>query len=221
MKIATIAATVLLSLPILHAQDGEKAPIPLELPKPLFVGTPMEIKVPNLEPARDGERPDFLAPKGVVNLAAEKSVTSSDEYPVIGELEFITDGEKEGEEGYFVELGPGVQWIQVDLEKSLPLYAIVVWHFHSQARAYNDVIVQVSDDPEFKTGVTTLYNNDHDNSADLGEGKDPAYIDSFEGRIIDAKGTKARYVRCYSNGNTANDMNHYVEVEVWGLPEES
>jgi hypothetical protein len=25
-------------------------------------------------------------------------------------------------------------------------------------------------------------------------------------------------VRLYSNGNTANDLNHYVEVEVFGKP---
>ena len=29
---------------------------------------------------------------------------------------------------------------------------------------------------------------------------------------------QARYVRLYSNGNTANDLNHYVEVEVFGKP---
>ena len=44
-----------------------------------------------------------------------------------------------------------------------------MWHFHSQARVYRDVIVKVSDDPTFKTG-TIVYNNDHDNSAKLGAG---------------------------------------------------
>ena len=38
-----------------------------------------------------------------------------------------------------------------------------------------------------------------------------------EGRLFDLKGVKARYVRLYSNGNTTNDLNHYVEVEVYGL----
>ena len=38
------------------------------------------------------------------------------------------------------------------------------------------------------------------------------------GRVVDAKGTKARYVRLWSNGNTSNDMNHYCEVEVFGTP---
>ena len=33
---------------------------------------------------------------------------------------------------------------------------------------------------------------------------------------LDPKGIKARYVRFYSGGNTANDMNHYVEVEIYG-----
>ena len=27
---------------------------------------------------------------------------------------------------------------------------------------------------------------------------------------------KARYIRLFSNGNTTNDMNHYIEVEVYG-----
>ena len=36
--------------------------------------------------------------------------------------------------------------------------------------------------------------------------------------MFDPKGAKGRYVRLYSNGNTTNDLNHYVEVEVYGLP---
>ena len=38
-----------------------------------------------------------------------------------------------------------------------------------------------------------------------------------EGKLFDPKGAKGRYVRLYSNGNTTNDLNHYVEVEVYGL----
>jgi hypothetical protein len=41
-------------------------------------------------------------------------------------------------------------------------------------------------------------------------------VDSRYGKLIDAKGSSAQYVRLYSNGNTANDMNHYIEVEVYG-----
>jgi hypothetical protein len=190
----------------------------LKLPKPMFIGTPTNLKSANLEKVTGKSRGAVYVPKGTVLLSGKKKVTSSDANPVIGELDMITDGEKSGGDGYFVELGPGVQWVQVDLGASHPLSAILVWHFHSQARIYHDVMVQLSDDPAFKTGVTTVFNNDHDNSAKLGLGKDKEYIEVAEGKLFDAKGAKGRYVRLASKGNTTNDLNHYVEVEVYGLP---
>ena len=207
---------VSLTASALTAQD--LVPLPLELPKPLFVGTPVPIKVPNLEKPSGAKRPAFLAPAGTVNLSKDKAVTASDTFPVIGDIPFVTDGDKDGSEGTFVEFGPGVQWVQVDLGAPATLRAIVCWHFHAQARVYHDVVVQASDDADFKTGVTTLFNNDHDNSAGLGAGKDMAYVETSEGRLIDAKGVRARYVRLYSNGNTTSELNHYVEVEVFGQP---
>jgi F5/8 type C domain-containing protein len=216
----TFAGSLLfvLALAPLGAQsDPSKEVLKLTLPKPMFIGTPTNIKSPNLEPITGKPRPPFLVPKGTALLSLKKKVTSSDPNPVIGELDMVTDGEKSGGDGYFIELGPGPQWVQIDLGASHPLYAILAWHYHSQARVYRDVIVQVSDDPAFKTGVATVYNNDHDNSSKLGAGKDKEYIEVAEGRLFDPKGAKGRYVRLYSNGNTTNDLNHYVEVEVYGL----
>src|SRR5690606_9487068 len=105
---------------------------------------------------------------------------------------------------------PQVQWVQIDLEQPASLAAIVVWHFHAQARVYHDVIVQVADDEEFTENVRTLYNNDHDDSAGMGAGKDFAYVETNEGRLIPVEGEVARYVRLYSNGNTTDELNHYV-----------
>ena len=202
------AGVALLSATVALAED--KVPLKTDLPKPVVVGTPVPIKVPNLEPAQKGKRPDFLVPVGTTNLAKGKKVSSSESDPVIGTLDLITDGDKEGDEGSWVELGPGKQWVQIDLEKEADISAVLVWHFHSQARVYFDVVVQVSDDPKFEKDVQTIFDNT------VGTGKDLAYIESYEGKLIDAKGVKGRYVRLYSNGNTTNKMNHYIEVEVFG-----
>jgi hypothetical protein len=190
-------------------------PLTTVLPPELIEGTPKPIEVPNLVQAPTAA-PEFLVPQGTVLLSKGKPVTSSDDAPIIGELSVITDGEKDAGEGYFVELLDGLQWVQIDLEKSSTVSAIWLWHFHSQKRAYHDVIIQVSDDATFKTGVTTIYNNDYDESAKMGKGSDSPYVESRFGWLADGKGSKGRYVRLYSNGNTSNEMNHYIEVEVHG-----
>jgi len=214
-----IAGLVLAWLPAaVAAQDPGKEVLKIQLPKPMFVGTPKNIRTPNLETVTGKSRGPFMVPAGTVLLSAGKPVAASDKEPVIGDIAYVTDGKKSGEDGYYVELGPMLQWVQIDLGKSQELQAVVAWHYHSQARVYRDVVVQVSDDKDFIGGVTTVFNNDHDNTTGLGAGKDKEYIETFDGKLFDPKGIKARYVRLYSGGNTSNDMNHYVEVEVYGLP---
>jgi hypothetical protein len=204
--------------PLAAQQATEKVELKLQLPKPMFIGTPTNIKSANLEAVTGKSRGPFMVPAGTKLLSLKRVVKSSDAQPVIGELDMVTDGEKEGGDGYFVELGPGKQWVQVDLGASYALQAILAWHYHSQARVYRDVVVQVSDDKDFLKGVQTIFNNDHDNSSGLGVGKDKEYIEVAEGRLFDPKGIKGRYVRMYSGGNTTNDLNHYVEIEVYGTP---
>jgi len=196
------------------------APIKIELPKPLFVGTPQNFRSPNLEKPRKHARPAFMAPKGTTNVAKDKPVTASDEDPIIGEAELITDGDKEGADGSYVEFGGGKQWVQIDLEDNYSIFAIALWHYHQSARVYHDVVIQSAADPDFIMDVKTIFNNDHDNSSGLGIGKDKEYIETFEGKLIDAKGVKARYLRFYSNNSTSGDGNHYIEIEVYGKPAE-
>ena len=196
----------------------ELVPLKTDLPKPLIVGTPVPINVPNLEPALQGKRPDFMVPAGSVNLAKGKKVTSSDAEPVVGELPMVTDADKAGDEGSYVELGTGKQWVQIDLGAPCDIYALLVWHFHSQKRVYHDVVIQTAEDADFLTGVKTVFNNDYDNSLGFGVGKDRPYIENYQGKLVDTKGVKGRFVRLYSKGNTSNQMNHYIEVEVWGKP---
>ena len=225
----TLPARTLAALPLavfsgwLHAPSqagaAEKmAPLPIQLPKPMFEGTPQNMRVPNLQKPLGRPRDPFLAPAGVTNVAKGKKVTSSDDLPVIGEIEQVTDGDKKGADGSYVELGPGLHHVTIDLGAPHEVFAVLFWHFHKTPRVYLDVVVQVADDAAFARNVRTVFNNDHDDTSKLGAGKDMNFVETAEGKLVDAKGARARYVRLYSRGSSANELNHYVEVEVFGRP---
>ena len=198
---------------------AEMAPLDIKLPIPAFMGTPTDIQIDeHIEKPSDKPRPPFMAPKGCVNFALNKKVTSSDKAPISGGLELVTDGDKESTDTSYVELHRKVQWVQIDLEADVEMYAVLVWHAHNTPQLYHDVVVQVADDADFTKNVRTIYNNDYDNSAGLGIGKDKEYFEDYQGRLMPANGVKARYIRLYSRGSTFSALNRYTEVEVWGLP---
>ena len=198
---------------------GDLAPLPLELPPAGYLGTPKNMPPDTTAEKPTGKpRPPFLAPKGVKNVALGKPVTSSDPSPITGELKQITDGKKDAFDENVVLLRKRTQWVQIDLQEEYNISVVLIWHEHKTPVVYRDVIVQVSDDPEFKTGVQTIFNNDQDNSSERGVGTDREYFEGYEGKLIDAKGVKARYVRCFTKGSTDNALNAYTEIEVYALP---
>lgn len=219
-KSLTAAALALVILTgTVRADDAKTTEaLKLQLPAPTLKGTPEDLPTgPNIEPLSDKPRPDFKVPAGAKNVAADKPATSSVK-PFTGETSQITDGKKEAFDYDSVEMKKGTQWVQVDLGGSFAIHAIAMWHDHRYIQVMRDVIVQVSDDPEFKTGVTTLFNNDNDNSSGLGVGTDREYFETHFGRIVDGKGTKARYVRGYTKGSTLSALNCWQELEVYALP---
>jgi hypothetical protein len=198
------------------------APIPLVLPPPAMKGTPQALPTNTTAlPLTSDPRPPFLAPKGAANVARGKPVSASDTNLINGDLQQITDGKKEAYDENVVTLRRGLRWVQIDLQGEYKIYAVVLWHEFSIPVVYRDVIVQLSDDPEFKTGVQTIFNNDQMNTAGLGLGTDREYFENSltgAGKLIDAKGLPARYVRCYSKGSTDSALNSYIEIEAYGLP---
>lgn len=187
----------------------------IELPEAFFGGTPLDYWSPNLEPESYKARAPFMAPAGTAIVSKDAVVTASAN-PTLGQLKQITDGDKDYGKKSVVELPAGTQWVQIDLGAEKAIYAVLLWHWHEGKRVYFDIVVQASNDPNFKDGVTVLYNNDNDNTSGLGAGQDKEYHETNQGRLIDAKGAKGRYLRLYSKGSTANDNNNYIEVEVWG-----
>jgi hypothetical protein len=217
-----LLASLILFGAVAMAED-ELTPLPLELPRKVFTGTPKQPpQGVKLEPGAKEERAPFMVARGLVNLARDKSVIASEKEPIIGEIKQATDGDKDGVSGSYVELGSGLQWLQVDLGALCQVHAIVFWFYHGAPLVYHDVVVQVSDDADFITNVKTLFNNDFDNSSGLGVGNDFEFYETYQGKLVDArsdrKPTVARYVRVYSKGNTEDDTNRFTELEVWGRP---
>jgi hypothetical protein len=193
-------------------------PLPLLLPAPTQKGTPEDLPAgPNIEPLKDKARPPFLAPAGVKNVALHKPVTGSIA-AITGELELITDGNKEAFDDQVVEMKKGLQYVQVDLQDTYQVFAIVIWNDHRYIQAYRRVIIQIADDEAFTKNVRTLFNNDYENRAGFGVGTDKEYFETKEGRLIDAKGQAARYVRWYTNGSHLSALNNRTEIEVYALP---
>jgi hypothetical protein len=219
-KLLMVGAFVAALLEIASAED--LVPLPLVLPPPAMKGTPQALPTNTTAlPLTSDPRPAFLAPKGVVNVALNKPVSASDNNLINGDLKQITDGKKEAYEENVVTLRKGLRWVQIDFQGEYKIYAVVLWHDFNIPLVYRDVVVQLSDDPEFKTGVETIFNNDQKNTSGLGLGTDREYFENSltgAGKLIDAKGIKARYLRCYSKGSTDSALNSYIEVEAYGLP---
>ena len=155
------------------------------------------------------------APGEPANAALGKTVTGGPDSVSAADAPKITDGGK-GEDDY-VGAGEGLQWIQIDLGESCDINKVKVWHYFADGRTYHDIIIQVSDTSDFSGGVTTVFNNDGDNSAGLGAGTDQEYAEGPNGKTVNFDTISARYVRFYSNGSTGGyaPANHYVEAEVW------
>lgn len=211
----------------------ELVPLPISYPRPMFYsytgGGPVTAR---FAPGTNGyESPAMLTvPKDAFNVALRKKVTSSDGYAVVGELDMVTDGNNSGGEGALLEIGPGRQWIQIDLGGTFEVFAVAIWRhpYDYPTHVYHDMVVRVAGDAEISRDVRTVFNNDHDNSLGLGKGSDYEYQEGHYGKVIPCTdphphGVSGRYVRIWTGRHTAGrdeeqPMTQYAEVEVWGVP---
>jgi len=64
ISVSCISPIVIALLAATAALSQDKVPLKTQLPRPLFVGTPVPLNVPNLEPPLKGKRADFMVPAG-------------------------------------------------------------------------------------------------------------------------------------------------------------
>ncbi len=208
-----------------EAHRADRVPLKLEYPEaglgPLYDRHDLGA-VPGRTLLADAP-PVVLVPGDVANVARGRPVTCSSSDLILGDAEYITDGNKKAK--YFVEFEPqsfqphSGAHVTIDLGQEHEIYAVAWWHDFYRPSVYWDVVLQVSRDPQFKD-ATTLFNNDRDNSLGLGSGTDWNYIETNQGWVTGADGVLARYVRLYNRGNSRNMNAQYTEVEVYGcLPQ--
>ena len=218
----TVAVLCLPLAPALQAADAatDQVPLAIKLPAPAFKGTPKDLAIDTnkVDMISDKPRAPMMVPGGLKNIAAASKITCSDKNATADTLAKITDGDKDASDQSIIFLRKGTQWVQMDLGSPQDIFAIVIWHAHNMAKVYHSVIVQVADDPDFIENVRTIFNNDAENKSGLGVGTNREYFETYEGKLLDAKGIKARYMRFYSKGSTESALNEYTEVEVYGRP---
>jgi hypothetical protein len=221
LLVSAVGATLLMQQVIngrLSAAD-DTVPLTIKWPMPTLKGTPDDLPTgPHIEKLPDKAPPPVMVPKGAVNVAKGKKVTGSDKNPITGNLSQITDGDREAFDDQVVEMRKGTQWIQIDLEGDYAIHAVAIWHDHRWIQVFRDVVVQVAEDADFTKNVQTIFNNDLDNSSGLGIGTNKEYFETQWGKVMAAKGEKARYVRCYTKGSNMSALNCIQEVDVYALP---
>ncbi len=215
----TLIALVAITATADTRNHNSGVPLMPTLPEPIFTGTPIDVRSPHREAYRgdDVPPPQLLVPEGTRLLSVGCRVRCGAPKISTKELALVTDGDKQFTQLSYLELPPGLQWVQIDLATQVVVQAICIWREQPDMRVYRDIIVQLSNDPEFSSDVViTVFNNDYDNSAGLGKGSDKEYFEDHFGRRIEVDAVHARYLRVFSNGNTSDPYNHFTEIEVYG-----
>ena len=127
------------------------------------------------------------------------------------------DGVTDSTSPNHIDVGEGSKFIVIDLGGPAMVDGLNVWRYYNDVRQYHDVVYQLSTTSDFSADVTTVFNNDANNSTQQGAGSDPEYREGPSGKPVYFPPVRARYLRLWSSGNTLNNDNHYTEVEVYGL----
>lgn len=134
------------------------------------------------------------------NIALGKNVTGSSAVTV-GTLDMITNGDTASTN--YVSLSAGEQYVEIDLGDVYEINEVRVWHYYQDSRSYHNTATAVSEDGTTWTTVAS-----------------PAsYVENSGGNTRTFAPIKARYVRDYINGNTINIGSHWVEIQVFAVPQ--
>ncbi|CAI6079335.1 right-handed parallel beta-helix repeat-containing protein [Cohnella sp. JJ-181] len=172
-----------------------------------FYGNPWHPTTPSIGAIQYG-------PAAPSNLSAGRAPSYSSTVLYEASPSNLTDGYTT----YYVGVGDAHErvYAQIDLGALYDVSKVKMWHFFSDGRTYKDVIVQLSQTADFSSYVTTVFNNDKDNSAGQGYGVDSEYAEGAGGKTVSFQPILARYARFWIGGNNTDPYNQFVELQVYG-----
>ena len=151
------------------------------------------------------------------SIVARPTTNPHSSHAATGNDQRFFDGVIDSASPNYIDVGNGSKFIVIDLGGPAMVDGLNVWRYHNDVRQYRDVVYQLSTTSNFSADVTTVFNNDSNNSTQQGAGSDPEYLELPSGKPVYFPPVRARYLRLWSRGNTVNNNNHYTEVEVYGL----
>lgn len=148
----------------------------------------------------DNDKPRFVSD----NLALGKTVTTNGTVNK-GALGMVTDGCILSLSDTHLDVAGdnSPKYVQVDLGEVKKISEIVVWHYYSDERTYNNTRTEVSEDGFAWESVF--------DSSIKG-----TYKESAGGHRITFDVKKVRYIRDWLNGSSVNQANHWVEIQALG-----
>jgi len=76
----------------------------------------------------------------------------------------------------------------MDLGSPSEIFALVIWHAHNTAKVYHKSSCRLPMTRTSLRNVRTIFNNDSQNTSGFGVGTDREYFETYEGKLINAKG---------------------------------
>lgn len=138
------------------------------------------------------------------NLAFEMPVTGSGGVGQ-GAYEMLTDGNTDTDP----YIG-GPAWVQVDLQDEYLIDTIKIWHYYGDGRTYHSNKIALSKSGNFLGEEVVVFDTDD---------TDEEYAETAEGKTITFDPVEAVFIRSWVNGSTANEWNHWVELQAFLIGE--
>ena len=147
---------------------------------------------------------DLLSPSNFSNVALGKPFSTNGRLDTSRSANVITDDNIDSANYVHVHADGQPRYVEIDLGYEVDIHLVKVWHYYADNRTYYDTKTELSLDGN-------LWHTIFDSAID------GTYVESNIGKeCVLSTPIKARYVRDWVKGSSANIGNHWVEIQAFG-----